>query len=283
VRYGQDGSYRSDGDVIAPRTASPAPPGALRLPTGHTRRRLLARGALALVGPAGVTLPGPPVGAAPAGPTPPPAAMLWGDPDVERDVEGYRQRFPLSCEYGALHTALRLLGLDVAEDVMRDLLGSGEDPDVTFRGRIDANQNLVDYGVHARGVLRLLGLLRDQGGLPASLGGTLLYDLDAVRLAVAGGQPAVVWIPLDLRPSGRVAVTLSTGRVVDLVPAEHAVTVRGYDGDRLFALDPHWGTTPTYDAAPFAAGMALFDDPALAVSLSPAAGADATAGDPTRS
>lgn|GEM_PF-4221892 len=77
-------------------------------------------------------------------------------------METYHQKWALSCEYAATHMALRMLGVDVSEDVMRALLGSGEDPDVTFRGNIDANQDLDNYGVHARGILRLLALLKSR-------------------------------------------------------------------------------------------------------------------------
>src|SRR5438094_2109393 len=48
---------------------------------------------------------------------------------ADADTETYRQKWALSCEYAATHTALRLLGFDVSEDTMRALAGSGEDPD----------------------------------------------------------------------------------------------------------------------------------------------------------
>ncbi|HEU5315251.1 MAG TPA: C39 family peptidase [Chloroflexota bacterium] len=192
---------------------------------------------------------------------PPPTAFIVADAVTER----YSQKWALSCEFAALHTALRLLGHVVPEDVMRPLLGSGEDPDETFRGEIQANQTLVDYGVHAKGIARLVDLLRARGHVPRELGARLLYDLDSVRAAIAAGQPVVAWLPLDLRDSLRVPTRLSTGKIVNLIPAEHALTLRGYDGTYFYALDPHGGLTPRYEAGALWRGMSLFDDPALAI------------------
>ncbi|MGH2354930.1 MAG: C39 family peptidase, partial [Chloroflexota bacterium] len=248
--------FRQRRSLVPASTTMPA-----RRGLGLPRRAVLRAGAAGLLGGGVVSI----AHAASLPAAPPPAAFLPGDPYVET----YRQKWALSCEYAATHTALRLLGLDVSEDTMRDLLGQGEDPDETFRGEIQANQNLTDYGVHARGIARLIDLLRAGGHLPGRLQASLLYDFDTIRTALAQGQPVIAWIPLDLRPSSRVAVRLSTGKIVNLVYAEHAVTLRGYDGERVFALDPHDGTTPAYEIDPFLRGMSLFDDPALALGLAP--------------
>jgi uncharacterized protein YvpB len=93
----------------------------------------------------------------------------------------------------------------------------------------------------------------------------LLSTLDGARGALARGQPVIAWIPLDLRPSRRVPTRLATGKVVELVVAEHAVTLYGYAGDRVLALDPRRGAARAFGAAAFAAGMRLFDDLALAI------------------
>lgn len=193
----------------------------------------------------------------------PASAYLPGD----RYVETYRQRWALSCEYAALHTALRLLGHDVSEDRMRALLGQGEDPDEVFRGQIEANQTLNDYGVHAKGIARLVGLLKSAGLIPDRIHVRVLHQLDAIRAAIAQGQPVIAWVPLQLRSSSRAPIRLSSGKLVNLVYAEHTVTLRGYDGDRLFALEPYDGTNPTYDAAALTPSMGLFDDPALAIEV----------------
>ncbi len=196
----------------------------------------------------------------------PTTAFLPGDPSIER----YRQKWALSCELAAAHTALRLVGHTVSEDVMRSTLGRGEDPDETFRGEIQANQTLVNYGVHARGIARMVDLLKGQGLLPAQVSTQLIYSLDDVRVALAHGQPVVAWLPLDLRPSSRVPTRLSSGKIVNLVYAEHAVTLRGYDASHFFVLDPYAGTTPVYEANAMWRAMSLFDDPALAIVPMPA-------------
>jgi len=191
----------------------------------------------------------------------PPSAYLPSDSYPER----YHQKYALSCEYAALHTALYLLGHQIPEDTMLLLLGKGEDPDETFRGEIQANQTLTNYGVHARGIARLVDLLRANRLLPATVFARLLYDLDDVRAAIATSHPVIAWIPLDLRPSTRVPTRLSSGKTVTLVPAEHAVTLRGYDGSSFYALDPRAGAQRRYDTAALWRAMTLFDDPGLAI------------------
>ena len=193
---------------------------------------------------------------------PPLTAYIPGDLYVER----YKQRWALSCELAALHTALHLLGHHVSEEVMRPLLGRGEDPDETFRGEIQASQTRANYGVHARGIARLMGLLRAERHVPAGLSAHLVRDLDTIRLAISLGHPVVAWLPLGLRSSSRVPTPLSNGKVVNLVYAEHAVTLRGYDGTYFYALEPYNGSTPRYEAAALWRGMSLFDDPALVIS-----------------
>lgn len=229
---------------------------------GWRRRQLILWGAAGLA--AARVAPGGRAVAAEIAPVPA-SAYLMGD----RYMETYRQKYALSYEYAATHTALRFLGYDVPEDAMRVLLGAGEDPDETFRGNIQAWQTLSDYGVHARGLVRLLDLLKTAQLVPARLEGRLLYDLDAVRQALAVGEPVIVWLPLALRPSSRVPVRLSTGKVVHLVHAEHTVTLRGYADDQFLALEPSNGTAPIYDAAALWRGMSLFDDPAVAIRLPP--------------
>ena len=97
---------------------------------------------------------------------------------------------------------------------MRVLMGSGEDPDETFRGEIQANQDLVDYGIHARGILRLIGLLKNAGRLPALLEARLLYDLESIRGALAQGQPVVAWVSEwdDWSPRGAAQVASTLAR-----------------------------------------------------------------------
>ena len=204
--------------------------------------------------------------AATRGATPAPAtAYLPGDTYVER----YQQKWALSCEYAATHTALRLLGHNVSEDVMRTLLGRGEDPDETFRGEIQANQTFNNYGVHARGIARLVELLRANGHVAKDVTPRLLYDLDAVRVAIAAGQPVVTWLPLGLRQSSRVPTLLPGGKTVNLVYAEHCVTLRGYDGSAFYVLEPYDGSAPRYEINALWRGMSLFDDPALALGPEP--------------
>lgn len=229
-------------------------------PGSNTRRQLIRVGGTALVA-------GNVPRALAARPAPAVSAPAAASVPTDEYVETYRQRWALSCEYAATHTALRLLGLDVAEDVMRATLGSGEDPDEVFRGEIQANQTLENYGVHARGIAWMIDLLKAAGHLPSRFQSRLLYDLDAVRTTIAQGQPVVAWLPLQLRPSTRVPVQLSTGKTVHLVHAEHTVTLHGYEESQLFALDPYNGSTPTYEAAALLAGMRLFDDPALALGV----------------
>ena len=204
----------------------------------------------------------------PSGSAAPPAVQL----PVDADTADYQQQRPLSCEAAALHTALRLLGIDLPEAAIIDVEPRDPDPNKGFRGSLDANQDLENYGIHAPGLLQTIEQLKADGALSKDVRGTLLHSLDEARAALAGRQPVIVWIPLQLMPSERTPVTLPSGATVNLVEHEHTVTLRGYDGDQYLALDPFDGSQPSYPAGALAQAMRLFDDPALAVARDNQAG-----------
>jgi uncharacterized protein YvpB len=191
----------------------------------------------------------------------PPAVQL----PVDADTAAYRQQRALSCEAASLHTALRLIEIDLPEVVISESEPRSEDPDEGFRGNINANQTLDDYGIHARGVLKTMETLKAGGALPKDLRGIVLHTINDVRAAIGRRQPVIVWIPLRLMAAQRVAVTFASGKTGYVVEHEHTVTLFGYSGDQYLALDPFDGSQPSYSSEALARGMHLFDDPALAI------------------
>jgi len=161
---------------------------------------------------------------------------------------------------------LLLLGMDVPEMAILATEPRSADPDLGFRGNVDANQDLDNYGIHAKGLLKTLEALHTGSAVPRSVQGRLLRSLDEAKAALAQRQPVIVWIPLELLAAQRHDVPLPGGKVIHIVDHEHTVTLNGYDGDRFHALDPFDGSTPTYDAAALTQRMQLFDDPLLAIA-----------------
>ncbi len=155
-------------------------------------------------------------------------------------------------------------GMDGAEEQLQQVLGRDENPNRGFRGDYSSNRgDLVNYGAHAPAVKAMIEAFPRPGVFAASY----LVNLDDARAALVRNWLVIVWIPVQLRPSYRAPVRLSTGEVVVLVPGEHTITLHAYDGGGFYVYDPRPNMrVPNYvpgDA--LAAGMASFDYPALAV------------------
>jgi uncharacterized protein YvpB len=145
------------------------------------------------------------------------------------------QQSALSCEVAAVKQALFFWDTDPTEHELMELLGYDPDPDIGFRGRLNANQTLDDYGAHAPAIARVIESYRTER---FDFRATALESLDDIRAALRRNHPVIAWIPVGLRASVGVPVVVAPDVVRTLVYAEHAVVIYGYDADGFFIYDP---------------------------------------------
>ncbi|MBV8085774.1 MAG: C39 family peptidase [Chloroflexi bacterium] len=231
-----------------------------------TRRAFLSA-ACALAGLAAPSLawaaaspPSVPARSAPTG-----APDSWYIPD-NAQAHDFRQQWNLSCEVASFKIVLIHYNLaTVTEELLQDLLGYDENPNKGFRGdyRALSTHGLTNYGAHAPAVAKLIARFPRAGVFNP----VPLANLDEVRAALSRNWLVMTWIPVALEPSRSVALEMSDGSWVSLVPGEHVIVLHGYDAGGFFTYDPRpTPRVPGYvSAAALDKGMSLFDVPALAV------------------
>jgi uncharacterized protein YvpB len=155
-------------------------------------------------------------------------------------------------------------GTDATEEQLQEALGRDENPNRGFRGDYWSNMgDLVNYGAHAPALKALI----DGFPRPGVFLAQYLANLDQAAQALTRNWLVIAWIPVQLRRSSRVAIRLSAGEQVALVPGEHTITLHGYDAGGFYVYDPRPNLrVPDYIPAPaLAQGMSLFDYPALGI------------------
>jgi uncharacterized protein YvpB len=187
----------------------------------------------------------------------------WYIPDnpAARDL---RQRYNLTCEVCAFRQVMLHYGMDGSEEQLQRILGHDENPNRGFRGDYSSNRgDLVNYGAHAPAVKALI----EAFPRPAVFAANFVANLDQARAALVHNWLVIVWIPVQLRPSYRASIKLSTGEAVVLVPGEHTITLHAYDGGGFYVYDPRPNMrVPNYVSSDaLASGVALFDYPGLAI------------------
>jgi uncharacterized protein YvpB len=193
--------------------------------------------------------------------SPPPPTWYIPDNPQARDL---RQRYNLTCEVCAFRQVMLHYGMDAPEEQLQQVLGSNENPNIGFRGSYWSSWgDLNNYGAHAPAVKALIERFPKPGVFRA----LDINSLDQAARALTRNWLVIAWIPIQLRPSYRVPVRLSTGDTVSLVPGEHTITLHGYDGGGFFVYDPRPNMrVPDYIAADLLGReMSLFENQALAI------------------
>jgi uncharacterized protein YvpB len=190
----------------------------------------------------------------------------WAIPTDARATD-YRQEYPLSCEVACFRMVLFNYNMDASEEQLMAALGENENPDRGFRGDYRSSSTSSDgfanYGAHAPAVKRLV----DAFPHPGTFNGIVISELDQARAALARNWLTIVWIPVGLTPSEPTPVTLSDGQAVNIVPGEHTIVLHGYDqaGFDVYDPEPDPHLPDRVTAGALASGMALFDNPGLAI------------------
>ncbi len=159
---------------------------------------------------------------------------------------GLRQERSLNCEFRSASDLANYYGYTVQWETL--FLNVGHDPNGNpnkgFVGRsLDDPTGLVypnGYGVYAEPIA--IGL--QKLGVPA----VAHYGCSKewLRQLVAQGNPVVVWVTTDMRPSEAVYWDAADGTAVKGVAGEHTMTVIGYDPQYIWVFDPADGMQKQY-------------------------------------
>jgi len=186
---------------------------------------------------------------------------------TNQKTEDYRQQYPLSCEVACFRMVLFHYNMDASEEQLMTDLGQNENPNKGFRGDYRGSSTwddgLADYGAHVPAVKRLV----DSFPHPGAFNGIPIANVFQARTAIAHNWLTIAWIPVGLEQSGRDQIPLSDGETVNIVPAEHTIVLHGYDaaGFNIYDPEPDPHLPSHVPADTLAQGMALFDNPGLAI------------------
>jgi uncharacterized protein YvpB len=157
------------------------------------------------------------------------------------DFQGHRQERPLNCEFRSASDLAGYYGYDIHWEKL--FLAVGHDPNGNpnrgFVGKsLDDPAGRIypdGYGVYAEPVARGLQQLGVPGVAHQHCSTTWL------RQQLAGGNPVVVWVTMNMRASQVVQWTAADGSVVTGVVGEHTMTAIGYDPETIWVFDPAEG------------------------------------------
>lgn len=195
---------------------------------------------------------------------PPALDAEYGDLDAEvagvaLPVPAFKQERNLSCESSAAAMAAAYFGVPLPERQIVAELSLDPNPHKGFRGNIDGWFGGIDeYGVYAEPIAEILA----RHGLRAEV--VYALSLEALKDAANHNKVVISWITLRTLPSRPVTRDIRGERVV-LVPAEHAVVVKGYDAWGVLVNDPATGGTDYYRNEDFLRATGYFDGMAVIV------------------
>ena len=173
---------------------------------------------------------------------------------------GYAQSHTLSCESRAAVDWAAFFGVYLTENQFLYALPSSDNPELGFVGNADGYWGSIppyDYGVHAQPVA---GLLNDFG-LPALARKNLTWE--TLQWEIASGHPVIVWVIGPLWDGNPIKYQTKAGDTVTVAHYEHAMILRGYDGNIVYLLDPSTGSTRTFSLSSFLSSWSVLENQAV--------------------
>ncbi|MCJ7696383.1 MAG: C39 family peptidase [Anaerolineaceae bacterium] len=173
---------------------------------------------------------------------------------------GYAQSHTLSCESRAAVDWATFFGVYLTENQFLYALPSSDDPELGFVGNADGYWGSIppyDYGVHAAPVAALL----NEFGMSAIAQKHLTWE--TLQREIASGYPVIVWVIGPLWDGTPIKYQTKAGNDVIVAHYEHAMILRGYDGNIVYLLDPSTGTTRTYSLESFLSSWSILESQAV--------------------
>jgi uncharacterized protein YvpB len=189
--------------------------------------------------------------------TPPEEAYISG-------FFGYRQAYSLSCEARAAVDWAAYFGVYVSENQVINALPTSDDPEIGFVGNINGYWGSIppyDYGVHSQPIASVL----NDFGMPSLAQKNL--DWTTLQWEIASGRPVIVWVIGEMWQGTPITYVTEAGKSVVVAHYEHAMILKGYDGDIIYAIDTYTGTEKTYYLQSFLASWAVLENQAVLADL----------------
>lgn len=175
------------------------------------------------------------------------------------DFPSVTQWYSLDCEYAAAAAVTLYWGDVVSQRVFVREVPDSPNPHLGFRGNIDGEGGLSNYGVYAEPLVPVL----ERHGFNA----TVFYGgVSRLKSNVAAGNPVVTWITVGKYIDRTVYRKSYNGDSFKLVPGEHTVVVYGYDSGGVRLMDVGDGAYYYTEWDSFLRRWSYFDQMALVIT-----------------
>ncbi len=166
-------------------------------------------------------------------PTSTPTRLVLPRSAAIKDIYGYGQLLPLSCEARSASDWARHFGIKIRELEFMARLPKSKNPEEGFVGSPNGGWGQIPpdaYGVHAAPVATVLSSY----GARAKAVRNLSFDL--LRSEIAAGRPVIVWVTGHVEPGKGTGYKID-GKTITVARYEHTVIVTGYDEKYVTILD----------------------------------------------
>lgn len=193
-----------------------------------------------------------------------------------RGVNGWPQRYNLSCESRSAVDWAAFWGVEISETKFLKKLPRSDNPNKGFVGRPSDPLGRIppdSYGVHAGPVAELL---REYGLQAEARTGIAWKEL---KLEIAAGRPVIVWVIGQMWKGNPVEYQAADGETVQVAAYEHTMLLVGYNSTSVRAIDAASGLAQDYPLRNFLASWGVLGNMAITGGLSgdigePEGGAD---------
>ncbi len=177
-----------------------------------------------------------------------------------RSVNGWPQRFNLSCESRSAVDWAAFWGVEISETKFLKKLPRSDNPNKGFVGQPSDPLGRIppdSYGVHAGPVAELL---REYGLQAEARNGIAWKEL---KMEIAAGRPVIVWVIGQMWKGNSVEYQASDGETIQVAAYEHTMLLVGYNSTSVRAIDAATGLAQDYPLRNFLASWGVLGNMAI--------------------
>jgi len=164
------------------------------------------------------------------------------------NIPHYKQKYTASCEFAAVHSAMKYFGVDVSEDQLISDIGQDKkteryldaegnlhwgNPQVKFVGDVNAKVVYIDgYGVYNEPIYKVLTKYKFGNSISKKN-----WDIEELFQYIRKGYPAIAWISNDFKAKKVITLIAPDGSKHKWIDKEHAVVIKGVDKSNVYIMD----------------------------------------------